>query len=377
MLLHQQIADVKLINQNNGDLVAYIPPQQISGLKFEKVINGVSSLTVTMPFNQMIWDSFAIDRMAELSTINYNTNLLEKEETFFLTGREIYYEGNVQQIVFLGSSLTDLLTRRVVKPTDLDNSGAGGFTTRSGTAGDVLGQFADEQMINPDDVSRAINNLTYSKLDEGTIVGVRTRFSPLVKIFNDLRVRGNVSYRITRTNEEDMVLEVGVIGSDKTYDSNFPSSDWLLFSPNIGNAINPRFTEENKGTKNYVYVMGEGEGSNQSVLEISGDNISDSIYNRREFTKNSRKAEKVSSSAAEQQLTTGVKGLNEKQIRREYEFDIIENRLGFRYRVDWDLGDLVTFFWEGIKIDFEIKSTSLEMSSENIVRNITLELRGS
>jgi hypothetical protein len=375
MILNQQLFDVKIINETNGDLIMYIPPQQVTSLKFEKVINGIGSFVATFPYNQTIWDAYKVDRLIEVSTINYETLLLEKEETFFLRKQEVYYEGDFKQIAFSGVGLEDLIRRRAVKPTTSDMTNAGGFVTRGGTAGDVLKGFVDEQIISPDDTERAFSNITVTKVSDGNDVGIRTRYKNLLDVFDQIRVNGNVDYKITRTSDNDLEIKIGSLGNDLTYTTNYPNSDFLLFSPNLGNAFNPLFNLDAKAQQNYIYVLGEGEGSNQNILEIAGVGISSSIYNRVEDAVESRKGEGSLGSANQQALTTGLKKLNSSRVRTEYSFDIVENRLGFRYRQDWDIGDIATFSWEGILVDFEIKSTTFTVSGNKADRELTLNLR--
>lgn len=377
MILNQQIFDIKIIDETNGDLIAYFPPQQVVALKMEVVNNGIGSLVVTFPFKQSIWDSYKKDRLIEVSTINYSTMLLEKEETFFLRKREVYLEGDFKQIAFGAVGLEDLFNRRMVKPTTDDINNAGGFVTRSGTVGTVLEEFSNEQMINPDDSSRKFFNLTYNKISEGEIVGIRTRYTPLIEVFDELRVQGEIDYKIERISDNDLEIQVGVLSNDYTYDNHYPSSGYLLFSPEIGNAINPTLTVDAKKQRNYVYVLGEGEGSNQKILEISGDGTSDSIYNKIEIVAESRKGESSLGSANQQALTTGINELNKNRSKKTYKFDMIENRIGYQYRVDWDIGDLCTFVWEDEIIDFEINKVIFTVNGDKILREIDLELKES
>lgn len=374
MLLNQQIFDVKIIDSTNGDLILYLPPQQIVAIKMDKVTNGISNLVLTMPYTDTIWNSYVLDSLVEVSTMNYETNLLEKEETFFLRKKQIYNDNNIQQIAFFCVGLTHLVSRRVVKPTTDDINNAGGYSTKAGDASDVFEEFVNEQLISPDNTNRAFPNLTFSKVTSGETIGVRTRYENLFDIFEKIRVNGNVSYRITRQDDNDLLFEVGRLWTDRTYSTNYPSSDSLIFSPTLGNVNNPSYTEDDTNQINYMYVLGEGEGSNQKVLELNGEGIFSSVYNRIESTVESRKGANSLGSANQQALTIGIKQLNEKRGLKSFDFEIIENRLGFLYRVNWDIGDLVTFYWLGEQIDFEIKATTFTVSGNQISRTINLEL---
>lgn len=376
MILNEQVFDIKIINQNNGELILYIPPQQVSAMKMTKVINEISNLVITFPFNQTIWDSFSLDRLVEVSTINYETNLLEKEETFLLRKQELYYEESIQQIAFSCVGLNHLLKRRVVKPTDDDIANAGGWVTRSGLAGIVFEEFVNEQIINPDDVNREFPNISFNKISNGNTIGIRTRYKNLFEVFDEMRINGQVDFRIVRDSLENLIIEVGVLGDDLSYTTNFPSSlPYLLFSPNIGNTINPFFDNDFIDQENLVFVLGEGEGSNQKILELNGVGLADSIFNRIETIVESRKGERSLGSANQQSLLTGLKKLNESRVKRNFKFGIFENRLGFRYRVDWDIGDIVTFYWQGEMFDFQIKGTTLTINGNQINRELDLTLK--
>ncbi len=374
MLMNQQMFSIKIINETNGETIYYITPQQVSGLKMSVVANGIGNIVVTMPYNQQIWDSFKIDRMLEVSTINNRTGLLQKEETYFLTGKQVYYEGIIQEIVFSGVSLNHLFLRRTIKPTLSDVGSAGGFTTKAGNAADVYEELINEQIINPDNVNRGFSNLTINKVGTGNVVGIRTRYENLLEVMNRIRSNGNVDFRIRRETNEDMVIDIGEIFTDRTYTTNYPFSEFLLFKPELGNAIDPFNEEDFKERKNAVFVLGEGEGSNQFVLPISGAGLSDSPYSRIEDTIEVRNSEGNSSSAAQQALTDGIKFLNDNRANQNFEFEILETPQGNIYREDYDVGDLVTFFWLGELLDFQIKSMTTTVTPANISRTIELEL---
>lgn len=374
MILNQQLFDVKIINPNNGDLILYIPPQQVTAIKMEKVTNGISNLVLTTFYTDTIWNAYMLDALVEVSTINTETNLLEAEETFFLRKRQVYTDNNFQQIAFFCVGLTHLVKRRHIKPTVNDMNNAGGFVSRAGNAGDVFEDFVNEQMIAPDDAIREFPNLTFSKLDDGNVVGIRTRYQNLLDMFEQIRIQGGVSYRIRRTSDNDLVFEVGELWTDRTYSSNYPNNPFLLFSPNLGNVNNPFYEEDSTELSNLIYVLGEGEGSNQRILQLNGYGQADSAYNVIESTVESRKGASSLGSANQQALTIGLRKLHDSKVKQKFEFEIIENREGFRYKEDWDVGDYVTFHWLGQTVDFEIKSTTFTVNGNQVNRTISLQV---
>lgn len=373
MILNQQLFDVKIINPNNGELILYLPPQQVNAIKMEKKTNGISNLVLTTRYTDTIWNAYLLDALVEVSTINYETMLLESEETFFMRKKDVYIEGDIQQIAFYCVGLLDLVKRRVIKPTPTDISSAGGYSTKAGDVSDVIEEFIDEQIINPSDITRTFPNLTFSKISGGNQVGVRTRFENLFDILDKIRINGRVSFRIRRVSDNDLVFEVGQLWTDRTYTTHYPSGDYLIFSPSLGNTSNPSFEVDNTDVVNFIYVLGEGEGSNQKLLEINGLGQTESAYNKIEGTIESRRGAGVLGSANQQALTIGLKQLHDKRVKKSFDFEMIENRLGFLYRVNWDVGDYVTFYWLGEIVDFEIKSTTFTVSGNQVTRTISLE----
>lgn len=376
MIINEQIFTLKIIDEASGDFIYEIPPQQVVALKMKRIISGIGNLTFTTPFIQSIWELFKIDRLVEVYTINQSTGLLEKEETFFMRKSEIYYENELKQIAFSCVGLVDLLKRRVTVPTNNDNLNAGGFITRSGVVGDVLGEFVDEQMTNPDDTERRFPNVFYQKVDDGNVVGIRNRYENLLKVFEELKVHGDIEFDIVRDgNDEDLTIKVGKLGVDRTYKTNFPSSTFLTFSPNIGNISNPSATRDYTNIQNSIFVLGEGEGSNQYILNLVGNGLTDSVYNRIEEKIESRKGEGNNLSAGQQALSLGLKKISDSKELLKFNFELLPNRLGYIYNVDFFVGDFVTFYWDGISIDFQIKSSTLTVSGNDINRSIELELK--
>ena len=374
MLTGQQLFDIRFIDESTGDLTYFIPPQMVVGMKMEKVINGIGNLVFTCPYSDELWEAYSLDRLVEVKTWNPHTQTLESENTYILRGRERYYEGGYQQIAYFCVGLEHLLTRRMVKPTTDDDTNAGGFVTRAGAADVVFGEFIDEQIVSPEDTNRAFTYVTFARRGGGEQVGIRVRYDNLFDVLNRVRQTGEIEFKITRTTANNLLVEAGALSEDQTYSTNYPFSPSMFFSPLLGNALDPLFKEDSKEVKNFIFGLGEGEGSNQLVLEVNGNGLTESVYSRIEDVAESTKGEGNNTNASQQLLTTALQKLSDSRKKEDYEFRIPTTPSSEGYREIWDIGDKVTFYWDNIQAEFQIKGTTLTVSNANVTRTIKLEL---
>lgn len=361
-----------IINHRTGEPKAVIDGTRVLSLRYSRELNGVGKLALTMPYDRTLYNAYALDDFIAVST-NYTGSLVE-EENYLLRVRRRYYEGGQEYMAFGAVSLNHLIMRRLVVPTAPDIANAGGFSTKAGNAVSVLAAYAAEQLITPSDTSRAIPRLTITTSGAGNPVGARERFSLLWDLFIKLSDLGDIDFNVSRTTGRDMELFIGRIGTDKTYASNYPVSQAVVLSVTQGTLLDPTLDEIRDSEKNYVYALGEGEGSNQVVLPYPGDGVIDSLFNRIEFVASNRKGQTDTTSAAAELFTRAIEAVVDNQFKVGFSGIPALNNRTLQFGVDYVLGDTITAQWGDVSYDVRVTGVETNVSTPNsFERTLTME----
>lgn len=339
-------------------------------LSYNRALNDIGTLAITLPFQSDLPTVFSKDNFIEISRTDPLTGLLRVEDTYFCRLIHRFREGNEERFVVGGLSLNHLLARRVINPAD-DPLGAGGYSTKAGTADEVLRAFAREQMGDLASINRQFMNFSVD-LVTGTAlsVGKRARFDGLLKTFQDLALQGMTDFVIRRSSENNLHLTIAPIGQDRTRRANYPNGSFTQFDPLRGNLTSPSLSIDSKEEQNFCYALGQGQGDTRIVTEVAGNNIYDSPYNRIEYIEDVRKSENDDSLYI---LTGARKSLLTKQPKQEFTFEPIPDRAGAVYHLDWDLGDYVTATWETVSLDLRITDVDCEVQPDGETLKLTLE----
>lgn len=149
-------------------------------------------------------------------------------------------------------------------------------------------------------------------------------------------------------------------GADRTYASGVPT----VFGREWGNLENPRLVYDYSEEASYVYVGGQGEGSDREVVERSdAGRIGLSPWNRRErFVQGSNET----STAALQ--ARGDQALEEGMPRVLFSGSI-KDTPQTRFGIDWDFGDKVVAVYRDRQFDAHIDAVTITVD-ENGLENI-------
>jgi hypothetical protein len=140
----------------------------------------------------------------------------------------------------------------------------------------------------------------------------------------------------------------GQRGSDRTQDSESP----VFVGTEWGNFQNGSLYYDYTDEKNYVYVMGAGEGNLRETTELSDTaQIGMSIWNRCEGSKDARHLE---FGDADGRTGDGNTYLYEHKPLFIFDGEIVETP-AFRYGRDWFFGDRITATYAGVTKDAMIK----------------------
>lgn len=361
---------VAVLDSTTGSVLHIYDSVSSFDLSLNRALNDIGTLAMTLPFTNDLPVIFAKDNFIEVARTDPLTGLLRVEETFFCRLTHRFREGSDERFVVGGLSLNHLLARRLIDPDD-DPAGAGGFSTKAGTADEVLRAFAREQMGDIASAVRQFPNLVVD-LVSGTAmpVGKRVRYDNLLKTFQDLAIQGQTDFNIHRTVASELHLTIAPIGRDRSRTAHYPYSAFTQFDPLRGNLSSPSFSSDSKDEQNYCYALGQGQGDTRIVAQVPGDSIFDSPYNRIEYSEDVRQSERADSLYL---LTAARQSLHSKQVAQEFTFEPIPDASGAVYHLDWDLGDIVTATWDTVSADLRITDIDLSVQPDGETIKLKLE----
>lgn len=144
---------------------------------------------------------------------------------------------------------------------------------------------------------------------------------------------------------------------------------WVCISDEFENLIDPVYTDDLSGWKNFAFVGGDGEGAARTIVTVDHTNGGE----RREIFVDAKDISREGLSDAEYLLALRQRG--EEQLAactRVCAFEGGGETVGnFEYLVDWDLGDIVTVQFAKIGISEDLRITEVEEVYENGVFEAT------
>lgn len=355
---------------NDGSVRTVLGGSSFDDVKYSRVLNDVGILAMTLPSDPDWTTIFTLDALIDVERESPLTGLLQIEETYLTRLLHRFRDGNVERFVVGGLSLNHLLARRLIDPND-DPLAAGGYSTKAGPADTILYEYADEQCVNPINSNRQFPNLSIQPSGGiGSSAGRRLRYENLLETFQDVANQGDVDFIIQRLIDNNLRLTIAPIGTDKTRSRNYPSAPFVELNPNRGNLSDPSLLLDRKKEQNYVYALAQGPGENRIVFELQGLGINDSPYNRIEFTTDIRQAERGDTTTV---TTQARAALYENQAKEEFTFAPSAIEPGNTYRLDWDIGDLITCAWDDSVIDLRVREVEITIDSSGEVITPRLE----
>ncbi len=135
------------------------------------------------------------------------------------------------------------------------------------------------------------------------------------------------------------------LGLDKTWGNG--SNDPVIFSTEHDNMNEPQYVDDRSEEKNFIYVLGAGDGATREITEVEDSGASDdSPFNRIEAVVQAQNA--TGAGATDE----GDMAIRRNRRKRCLVFQPLETP-ATRYTRDWVLGDLVTARYDDL--DFSVK----------------------
>ena len=352
-----------LYSIRTGGLLAIYDAKAVYEVKYSRVLNDVGVFAMTLVASDENDRLFEVDNLLEVLRTDPVTGRLEVEETYLVRLTERLQENDFEFYVVGGVSLNHLLSRRIVDPND-DPLAAGGYSTKADFADNVMREYALEQGGPNSSADRRFPNYTVATVaSAGLGAGERLRHENLMDVFQKIARKAGVDFYIHRVTENQLELQIGPMGTDRSMSRNYPTGPFVLIDPKRGNLTNPRLTRDRKDEKNYVYVKAQGPGDMRIIFEQAAATTGDSPLNRIEFAADSR-----SSTTATEVLSSARSELAENEPVTEFSFDLRGNEPGNTYRRDWDIADTITAQWGDFREDLRIVEVeiSLQENSEQM-----------
>ncbi len=362
---------IEIRSPDTGAITQVFDGTTFHEIRYSRVLNDIGALVLSMPADDDLPALFPPDTLIEIKRTSPETGRLIVEETYFARMTHRFQENNEERFLIGGLSLNHLIARRVVNPAD-DPFQAGGYSTKSGAADSVMREYALQQMGANASAARQFPFFSVGLVEGvGLSVGRRLRFENLFAVFQDIAKQSMIDFRVSRTDGNNLELQIGRIGSDKTQTANYPSQSFVLLDPVRGNMVEPSLLLDRRKEGNYLYAMAQGAGENRLVWPFAGYGVTDSPWNRIEFAEDIRTSERGN---AIELLTEARKLLKNKERTIEFSFQLSGDQPGNVYRLDWDIGDSITAQWGDVSQDLRVKSIEITATSSGENLQVTTEL---
>lgn len=339
-------------------------------LQYSRNLNDPGSLVLTVPATAANIAAFSLDAFIEVRRTSPVNGKLEVEETYLVRLMQRFRQDNDERFAIGAQSLNHLLMRRLIDPAD-DPASIDGYSTKTGAADTVMYNYANEQAAAAASLSRRTPGLTVNLVPGvANPVSKTCRFDNLFVVLKDLGVKGRQDFHIDRISGAAMALNIGTLGVDRRQSSNYPFAPWVGLDPRRGNLSNPNLIVDRQAEGTLVYCQGQGQGAARQLLTMSGAGITDSPFNRIEFTQDARTTAPTDATGL---LTAAVGALFAKQAQFTFNYTLSTDEGGNTYRLDWDIGDYVTAFWDTFRSDLRITGAQLNVTDRGETIAVSLE----
>lgn len=362
---------ITVMDHHDGGVLAVFSGEQIT-MTYSRALNDVGALSLAMPLIPDYDSIFSLDNFIEVKRTDPVSGALVVEETYLSRHVRKYRDQDDEMFVVGGLSLNNLIARRVIDPAD-DPLQASGFSTKAGDAMEVMRSYAREQMGDLASVDRQTVNLSIPVgVSNGKNVGDRIRFDNLFDKLQDFAQRSEVDFQIRRSYQNFMVMDIKPLGVDRSKTANAPNLPYVYFSVKRANLNAPSLEVDRRDEKNFVYVEGQGQGTNRYLFKVGTGDQHDSAFNRIEFHVDAANAQNNDPYTI---LGAGLDALFANRKKVTFTHTPTNEEPGAIYRADWDLGDMVTVGWLDYEADLRIVNVEITLSEDNEDLKIRVEQR--
>lgn len=289
-------------------------------------------------------------------------NLIRKEHdnTFgVIQYIEIKTEDNGKESLIVKGNLVDIyMMKRIIWGT---------YNFNDKNIEEVVENLFTSQISSPSDEKRKINNYIFKKsnlLSEK--VSMQVSYDNLLDTIQDICSVNEIGFRTIFDFEDNKLYFELYKGEDRTIEQD--SNDYVIFAKKFDNILNQEYVTDNRESKNATLVAGEGEGENRKLISI-GDATG---LDRNELFTDARDLKQENNTDSEYTNILYERGklkLSENSEIESFESNININS-NFIYKVDYDLGDKVSFIYDKFGIVVNTRIVEIEEVYENSILKI-------
>lgn len=270
-------------------------------------------------------NSLYADTLKEDNLIILNDNVGIIKYIQFATGEED--EGMAESVLIRGLTLSSLVNRRITLPPQGQS-----HDTIKGAAETIMKHYVKNNCVNPTDIKRRIPRLVVAAdLSRGEELTYQSRLKALDLELEQLSLISGLGWDIRPDYESGYFVFDVFEGRDLT--QNQTSNNPVIFSIDFDNIRGQSYISSSMDYKNQAYVGGQGEGVDRIIVEVG--EFAEGL-NRYEVFVDARDVENEALLPSR-----GKEKLLELTKIQSFE-SRIDHDSTFKYKKDWDLGDIVT-----------------------------------
>lgn len=277
---------------------------------------------------------------------------------------EIGPDGRASDIIIAsGRSIGGMLEERLVVPP----AGQSHDTQSNVPAETAMKHYVNAHAGPGAAPARQVPNLVIAPdKGRGQKVTAQGRYQTVAEILEEIGFLSSMGWEITLDRETGQYVFDVIPGVNRAVGSQNP----VIFDVDLESAVALRRLQTDAGRKNFAYVGGQGEGVERVIRTVYLDDTEPTGFERRELWVDARDLEDANA----------LPERGKAKLIETGEDDAIEaqpNQAGpFRYRVHWDLGDIVTVRYKpwGLQVDMRIVTVRNKISPGAGETEITIEL---
>ena len=181
-------------------------------------------------------------------------------------------DDGISTLIVSGRFLDAIIARRIIAEQ----------TTVTGKVSACIEQLLTDNIIDPEDTDRQIDNFTIDSYEVATTMQAQYTGKNLLDVISDIGMTYGVGHKVTLNDDHEFVFEL-YEGADRTYDQSV--NPWVIFSDKYDNLLAAEYEENYQNLATAVLVAGEGEGLDRRTLWVSDGSTG---INRHEVYKDAR-----------------------------------------------------------------------------------------
>jgi len=307
-------------------------------LEFKGILENYNSLIWTRKYNKIGKFELHCALTKESLTLLQRESIIYKKgdtEAGYIETRNLSQDAEGKEVLVIkGKFLTGYLNRRIVWGTEILNT----------TSEVAMRSLVSNNSISATNTNRNINNLILGTLNNFTgNVDYQTSYKNVADELESLSNTSNLGYRINfDTINKQLVFEV-YKGLDRSVNQSINAKS--IFSKQFENILEQEYTDSLNNYKNLCLIGGMGEGVARKLVTIGNSSGLDrfEVFNDQKSLSNEVDSIVMSDTDYNNLLIAkGNETLAENIDIKTFDSKININS-NLKYKVDYDLGDIITF----------------------------------